>query len=404
MRIKESLHIARRSLMGNKMRSFLTMLGVIIGVGAVITMISIGRGAKADISNRIKSLGANVLAIRPGSQQFGMIRFGRGSAQTLKTADAEILKEKAQNILYVAPQVSRRMQVKYGNKNDNIEIIGVTPEYQAVQNSYVTSGAFISDTDVLYREKVCVVGKTIVKDLFGGADPIGKQLRIENTGFRVLGIMQEKGSMGPWDLDNRIFVPLTTAQKRLFGNEYLGEINVQVKSEKLMEEVQADITKLLRRQHKLAANKESDFNIQDQKEFLKTLEETGKSFTYLLAGIAAVSLIVGGIGIMNIMLVSVTERTREIGTRKAVGAKRRDILIQFLVESLVLSLLGGGIGIGLGFAGARVISKLAGWKTIVSLDAILLAFLFAACVGIFFGIYPARKAAKLNPIEALRYE
>ena len=404
MRVKQSIHIARRSLMGNKMRSFLTMLGVIIGVGAVITMISIGRGAKADISERIKSLGSNVLAIRPGSQRFGMRGFGRGSRMTLKYDDAELLNERAEHIAYVAPEVSNRAQVKYGNKNDNIDIVGTTPEYQRVQNSYVEKGSFFTDTDVLYKEKVCVVGKTVVRDIFEGVDPIGKQVRINNISFRVIGVMEEKGSMGPWDRDNRVFIPVTTAQKRLFGRDYLREINVEVKSKEQMEAAQQEIEKLLRREHKLPANKESDFNVQDQAEFLQTLEETGRSFTYLLAGIAAVSLIVGGIGIMNIMLVSVTERTREIGTRKAVGAKRRDILMQFLVESLVLSLIGGTVGIFFGIGGARLISKLAGWRTLVSPDAILLAFFFAASVGIFFGIYPARKAARLNPIEALRYE
>jgi ABC-type antimicrobial peptide transport system permease subunit len=216
--------------------------------------------------------------------------------------------------------------------------------------------------------------------------------------------MEEKGSMGPWDRDNRVFVPLTTAQKRLFGLDYVNEISVQVENKNQMEDAKTEIDKILRRQHKIPVSKEADFNVSDQAEFLKTLEETGKSFTYLLAGIAAVSLIVGGIGIMNIMLVSVTERTREIGTRKAVGAKRRDILMQFLVESLVLSMIGGIIGIAFGIGGARLISRLAGWKTAISPDAILLAFFFAASVGIFFGIYPARKAAHLNPIEALRYE
>jgi len=324
--------------------------------------------------------------------------------RTLKSEDAEMLDEKAEYLSFVAPTVQSNAQVKYGNKNNNVEIIGTTPEYQRVQNSYVEKGSFFTESDVLYKEKVCVVGKTVVKDIFEETDPIGKQLRINNIAFRVVGVMQEKGSMGPWDQDNRIFIPLSTAQKRLFGTDYIREISVEVTGKDDIEAAKAEIEKLMRRQHKLPASKESDFNVGDQAEFLKTLEETGKSFTYLLAGIAAVSLIVGGIGIMNIMLVSVTERTREIGTRKAVGAKRRDILRQFLVESLVLSLIGGLFGIFMGIGGARLISRLAGWKTDVSFDAILLAFLFAACVGIFFGIYPARKAARLNPIEALRYE
>ena len=405
MRLRETVRIARRSLMGSKMRSFLTALGVIIGVGAVITMISIGRGAKADISARIQSLGSNVLSVRPGSQRFGMRQFGRGSVRTLKYGDAELLKERGEHIANVAPEISQRAQVKYGSKNDSIDIIGTTPEYQRVQNTYVEKGSFFTPDDVLFKEKVCVVGRTVVEDIFDGSDPVGKQIRIDNVGFRVLGVMEEKGSMGGWsDPDNRVFIPITTAQKRLFGTDYLRGISVEVKSEGEMESAQQEIVKLLRRQHKLPASKEADFSVQDQKEFLETLEETGRSFTYLLAGIAAVSLIVGGIGIMNIMLVSVTERTREIGTRKAVGAKRRDILVQFLVESLVLSLIGGAMGILLGIGGARLIANLAGWKTVVSADAIILAFLFAASVGIFFGIYPARKAARLNPIEALRYE
>lgn len=404
MRIKESIHIARRSLMGNKMRSLLTMLGVIIGVAAIIAMISIGNGAKSDISERIKSLGTNVLRIRPGSQRFGMVRFGMGSVMTLKYEDVEVIREKSKYIDYVEPEVSRQAQVKFGNKNDNIEIIGTTPEYQHIQNAHVVKGDFFTNDDVLYREKVCVVGQTVVNNLFQSVNPVGQKIKINNLEFRVLGVLEKKGSMGPFDQDNRILIPITTAMKRVFGIDYLRSIGVQVRDAKNMEAAKEEIEAILRRQHRLPSSKESDFNIQDQSEFLETLEKTSQSFTYLLGGIAAVSLIVGGIGIMNIMLVSVTERTREIGTRKAVGAKRRDILVQFLVESLILSLLGGVIGILLGVSGASFISKIAGWKTIVSIDAILLAFVFSASVGIFFGIYPARKAARLNPIEALRYE
>jgi putative ABC transport system permease protein len=404
MRIKESIHIASRSLIGNKMRSSLTMLGVIIGVAAIIAMISIGNGAKADISERIKSLGSNVLQIRPGTQAFGPVRFGAGSVQTLKYEDAQMLKEKSQYISYVSPEVSRQAQVKFGNKNDNIEIIGTTAEYQRVQNIKTTKGSFFTDNDVLFREKVCLVGQTVVTNIFGSVDPIGQRIRINNIEFRVLGVLEKKGSMGPFDQDNRVLIPVTTAMKRVFGTDYLRSISVEVRNAKEMDAAKEELTTLLRRQHRIATNKDSDFNIQDQSAFLETLEKTSQSFTYLLGGIATVSLIVGGIGIMNIMLVSVSERTREIGTRKAIGAKRRDILLQFLVESLVLSLLGGIIGILLGVGGAILISKFAGWKTVISVDAILLAFLFSASIGIFFGIYPARKAARLNPIEALRYE
>jgi putative ABC transport system permease protein len=390
--------------MANKMRAFLTTLGIIIGVGAVITMVSIGRGAKADISEQIKSLGANVLVVRPGTQTFGMRSFGRGSAKTLKYDDAEMLEEKATYIAYVAPEVSQNAQVKYGNKNDNIQVVGTTPEYERVQNSYVEYGAFFTDRDVLFKDKVCVLGRTVVEDLFQGVDPVGKNIRIDNIIFRVVGVMEKKGTMGPQDLDNRIYTPVTTAMKRLLGTDYLSSISVQVNSEEEMDAAQREIESLLRKQHRLSDNKKSDFSVQDQKEFLETLEATGSSFTFLLAGIAAVSLIVGGIGIMNIMLVSVTERTREIGTRKAIGAKSRDILTQFLVESLALSLVGGLLGIVFGITGAKLLSDMAGWKSVISVDAILLAFSFAASVGIFFGIYPARKAARLNPIEALRYE
>jgi putative ABC transport system permease protein len=244
-----------------------------------------------------------------------MRHFGRGSRRTLKYDDAQLLNERGEHIAYVAPEVRERAQVKYGNKNENIEIIGTTPEYQRVQNSYVEKGSFFTQTDVLYKERVCIVGKTVVEDIFGGADPVGKQMRINNISFRVIGVMEEKGSMGPWDRDNRIFIPVTTAQKRLFGTDYVREINVEVASKEQMEAAQQEIEKLLRREHRLPANKESDFNVADQAEFLRTLEETGRSFTYLLAGIAAVSLIVGGIGIMNIMLVSVTERTSQSNRR-----------------------------------------------------------------------------------------
>jgi ABC-type antimicrobial peptide transport system permease subunit len=404
MRIKENLRIAHRSLMASKMRSLLTMLGIIIGVGAIITMISIGRGAREDISERIKSLGTNVLVVTPGAQRRGGRFLGRGTVRTLKIDDAEAIEEKVPYITVVVPELSGGAQVKYKDKNTNAPVVGTTPDYQVVMNFHPEKGSFFSDLDVLYMRRVCVLGKTVVEDIFGDEEPVGKTIRIKNIPFKVLGVMEEKGGP-PWrSPDNWIIIPITTAQKRLLGTDYLRAINVQVASQRYMEEVEKKMERVLRIQHKLPANKDNDFSVQRQTEFLEMIEQTSKSFTFLLGSIAAISLIVGGIGIMNIMLVSVTERTREIGIRKSVGAKRRDILVQFLMESLVLSLIGGGIGIAFGIGGSRLVSHLAGWRTVVSWDSISLAFFFSATVGIFFGIYPARKAAKLNPIEALRYE
>ena len=404
MNLKENLRIAYRSLMANKMRSALTMLGIIIGVGAIITMISIGRGAREDVEERIKSLGTNVLVVIPGSLRRGAVFLGRGTVRTLKLEDAEEIERRVRYVSMVAPEASGGGQVKYKDKNTNAPIIGTVPEYQVVMNFKPEKGSFFSDLDVLYMRRVCVLGKEVADELFEDEDPVGKTIRINNIPFRVLGVMEEKGGP-PWmNPDNWVLIPITTAQKRLLGIDHLRSINVQVIGEEYMEEAEKEIERILRRRHRLPPNKENDFTIRRQTEFLEMMERTTRSFTFLLGGIAAISLIVGGIGIMNIMLVSVTERTREIGIRKAVGAKKRDILLQFLIESLVLSLIGGGIGILLGVVGSRIVSHLAGWRTAISWDSISLAFFFSAAVGIFFGIYPARKAAKLNPIEALRYE
>ena len=404
MGILESLANALRGLFANKLRSLLTMLGVIIGVGAIMTTTSIGEGAKADITARIKTLGANILAVRPGQGRFRGRSSGE-SRQSLKYEDALILRELAKNILYVSPEVSSRTQVKYRNKNHNTTVVGTTPEYQITANFPVIKGAFFTENDIHYKQRVCTLGKTVVDELFGEqVDPIGKKIKIQGYNFYVLGVMKEKGASGWRNPDDQVFIPISTAMKRVFGRKHLSSISAQAVSGEVMEPAKAEIETILRKTHELPANKDLDFNVRNQAEFLETLEESGQTFTFMILGIAIVSLVVGGIGIMNIMLVSVTERTREIGLRKAVGAKRFDILIQFLIEAMTLSILGGIVGIGVGVFGAKMVPSLWGWRTIISPVYTALAFFVAAWIGVFFGAYPAWKAAKLHPIEALRHE
>jgi len=408
MGIFESLNTALRALRANLLRSLLTMLGVMIGVGSIIAMLSIGKGAKEQSLERMRSMGANLLFVRPGAQRRGPVRFGAGSRGTLKYEDSEMLANgNASYIEGVAPESSSSAQVKFKNKNTNTRIIGTTPNYTEIRNTPVEKGSFFSEEDVLFNRRVCAVGATVVENLLGeeSADTIiGQKVRINNIIFRVIGVMKSKGDTGWRNPDDQIYIPITTAQKRLFGVDHIDSISIQATDQKVMDEAEKKIEKLLRRRHKIPSNKESDFNIRNQLDWIEMTEETNKTFNWLLGGTAFISLLVGGIGIMNIMLVSVTERTREIGLRKAVGAKRRNILVQFLIEAVTLSLVGGGIGIILGIVASRVISNSAGWNTIVSPESIVLAVLFAAGVGIFFGVFPARKAAKLNPIDALRYE
>ena len=403
MSILESFANAIRGLLANKLRSILTMLGVIIGVGAIITTTAIGEGAKADITERIQTLGANILAVRPGQDRFR----GRGSADSRKSLTVEdiaMLQERGKSFGYVTPELSNRAQVKYLNRNTNTTIVGTSPEYLVTANFTVERGSFFTAHDIRYRQRVCVLGKTVADALFGQTEPVGKPVKIRNIGFHVLGVMKEKGASGWRNPDDRVFIPYSTAMKRVFGAEYLSSISIQANDENLLQTAETEVTELLRKQHKIAANKELDFHVRNQAEFMETLEESSQTFTNMILGIAVVSLVVGGIGIMNIMLVSVTERTKEIGLRKAVGAQRTDILFQFLVESTTLALVGGLVGVGVGIIGAEAVPSLWGWRTEVSVVYGVLSFVVSALVGVFFGAYPAWKAAKLHPIDALRHE
>ena len=403
MSILESLANALSALLANKLRSLLTMLGVIIGVGAIITTTSIGEGAKADVTERIQTLGANILAVRPGQSRFR----GRGSAdarRSLTVEDMEALQERGETFGYVTPEVSSRAQVKYLSKNTNTTIVGTSPEYLVTANFTVENGRFFTDSEIRYRQRVCVLGKTVVDNLFEAVEPVGKTVKIKNVGFHVVGVMKEKGASGWRNPDDQVFIPYSTAMKRVFGEDYLSSISIQANDDKLIQAAETEVTELLRKQHKIPVNKELDFHIRNQAEFMETLEESNQTFTNLILGIAVVSLVVGGIGIMNIMLVSVTERTREIGLRKAVGAQRSDILAQFLVESTSLALVGGVIGIGVGIGGAELVTSFWEWRTLVSPMYGMVSFVVSALVGIFFGAYPAWKAAKLHPIDALRHE
>jgi macrolide transport system ATP-binding/permease protein len=402
--VAESLSMAVSSIFSNKLRSFLTMLGIIVGVAAVIAMIGIGKGAGAQITEHISQLGANLLMVRPGAFRHGPARSASGSRTSLNYADAQAIAEECPSVAKVDAEFSRNAQVVYGNKNTNTSISGVSPNYPEVRNFPVEHGSFLTEEDNRFMRRVAVLGKTVVEDLFGDEDPIGQYIKIKRSIFQVIGVMSEKGGSGFRDEDDVVFVPLKTAQKRLFGVDYVSTINVEAKSEDVMDKATAEITSLLRERHKIRSGDEDDFNIMSQTEILSTVEETSNTFTMLLAGIAVVSLIVGGIGIMNIMFVSVTERTREIGIRKAIGAQRRDILSQFLIEAVIVSLSGGFIGAVSGILISKLISRFAGWPTVITPESVALSFGFAFAVGLFFGFYPARKGALLNPIDALRYE
>jgi putative ABC transport system permease protein len=406
MNFLESFRVAWMALKSNKMRALLTMLGIIIGVAAVIAMMALGQGASVAVSKSIQSMGNNLLSVFPG--QFRGPGSSLGQARPLSLDDAVAIGSSISGVAAVAPEMNRSFQVKHDEKTWNTRVVGTTPDYQGVRNFPLASGTFFGEADMVGKRKVCVIGETVRQNLFDeGEDPLGQEIKINRVNFTVIGVLGKKGSAGFSDQDDQIVLPINTAIARLFGgsrNRGLSTISVQAVSEGAMPGVQDEIASLLRREHKLGPQDEDDFSVRSQTEILKAMQSTTQTFTFLLAGIAMVSLLVGGIGIMNIMLVSVTERTREIGVRKAVGARSRDILGQFLIESVVLSLFGGIIGILLGVVGAGILSQLAGWNTLILPGSILIAFLFSSAVGIFFGYYPARRAAGLDPIVALRWE
>lgn len=403
---RESVNIALSALVSNKMRSILTMLGIIIGVGAVIAMVSIGMGVRDQVQTSISSLGSNMLIVSPSSASTkGGLRSKAGTNITLKLSDAEAIKEDIKNIDYVSPTVNSQYQVVFGNQNWNTGVYGVTPEYMAIRTLSVGSGVFITTQDMNSRNRVAVIGSTVAVNLFNEANPIGKNIRINNTPYQVIGVLDSKGqsTMGQ-DQDDVVIIPLTTAQERLIGVTYVQSINVQVSTAEAMDQVQDEITTLLRQRHKITGTKEDDFNVRNLTSVMEMMTQTTTMITLLLGSIAAISLLVGGIGIMNIMMVSVTERTREIGIRKALGATYNNIMMQFLIESIVIGVIGGFIGIILGCVAAILIAKFGGFNTVITAAPIIVSFGFSVGIGLFFGIYPARKAALLDPIDALRYE
>jgi putative ABC transport system permease protein len=397
--------IAIRALQRNVMRTLLTMLGIIIGVGAVIAMVSIGNGAKAQVEARIASLGQNVIMVFSGSVTRGGFSMGFGSAGTLSQADFDAVRREIPGVAGASPEVRANAQVAFGSQNTQVQVTGVGEDYLSVRSWIISSGDNFTDVDVRNANKVCLIGKTTAETLFGDGDPVGQIVRIKNAPFTVVGALAPKGATGFGnDQDDVIYVPYTSAMKRLSGGTAFRSFVVQAATPESVPEVQEAITELLRQRHRIQDGRDDDFIIRTQQEISETATETSKIMTMLLGSIAGVSLLVGGIGIMNIMLVSVTERTREIGVRLAVGARSGDILLQFLTEAVTLSILGGLIGIGTGLAISQLVSSKLGWPTLVSSSSILLSFAFSGAIGIFFGFYPARKAAQLDPIDALRYE
>ena len=404
MLFKECFGMAVNALLANKLRSLLTMLGIIIGVGAVIAMVSIGMGVRTSVADSFASLGSNMLIIMPGSTNHGGVRGAAGSRKSLKYDDAKAIESKIKGIDYVSPTVSSSYQVVNGNLNWNTSVEGVTPELMQIRALKVENGSFISASDMNKRSRVAVIGPTVAANLFGAENPVGPNIRINNQPFTAIGITASKGQSIGQDQDDVIYIPLTTAQERMLAITHIHSVNIQVSSPEKMDQVQAEIENLLRQRHHIRAGMEDDFTVRNMTSLMESFTENTNMITLLLGSIASISLLVGGIGIMNIMMVSVTERTREIGIRKALGATSSNVLMQFMIESMVIGIVGGVIGIASGILLSKAIGAFGGLTTTVDILPVLVSFSFAVGIGLFFGIYPARKAARLDPIDALRYE
>ncbi len=404
----QTLKIALRALRTNKMRSFLTMLGIIIGIAAVIAMMAVGAGARHVISQQIASIGSNIILVLPGSTTSGGLRTGSGGAQTLTSDDVRAIMGECPSVEMAAPTTRSSALLVSGNMNWSTVVMGTTPELFAIREWGVAAGRSMEQQDVDSAAKVCLMGQTVAENLFGSEDPVGKIIRIKKVPFTVIGLLDRKGqSPQGQDQDDAVFVPLRTAQRNLVRTQTpnsVGAVMVKARNEALLGKAEEEIQSLLNQRHRITNGKEADYSTRNLSEILAVAEQSSRAMSLLLGAVASISLVVGGIGIMNIMLVSVTERTREIGIRMAIGARKGDILLQFLTEAVLLTMIGGVTGIVLGAAGATVVSSILSWPTLISVESISIAFFFSALVGIFFGFYPARKAASLNPIDALRYE
>ncbi|MEJ2184588.1 MAG: ABC transporter permease [Gemmatimonadota bacterium] len=405
MKATTLVRVAGQSILKNKMRTLLTMLGIIIGVGAVIIMVAIGAGARRQIQQSIQNLGTNMLVITPGAATTGGVSQGAQTFTRLTTKDSDILKQQGTLLSGVSPVVMTRSQVVGPTGNWRTMIMGVSPDYQEIRNWPVSDGRFFEASDVTAMRKVIVLGKTVADNLFPDGNAVGQHLRVRNVPVQVIGVLAGKGQTADGnDQDDIILAPYTTVQNRLAGHSFLPQILASTFSPGDILAAQQEITTILRESHDLAPNEGDDFTVRNQNQLTEAASGTTDVMTMLLAAIASISLLVGGIGIMNIMLVSVTERTREIGLRLAMGARGSDVLTQFLVESVVMSVAGGLIGVGLGYAGSTLLAKIMGWATAISVPTVFIALIFAGAVGVFFGFYPARRAASMDPIEALRYE